>query len=429
MTQRGTKKRPAHFPTGKEKFIQWIWEKQLITGSLLTEDFQRITIVSAGRPNSEDGPDFKDAVVGFHSGKATKQLRGDVEIHISANDWYLHNHHKDPKYNNVILHIITKGNAKNCLTTSGIEVSSFDISKWTIKPFPALFKDYKKESLINRDFTCKHKKGISFDNLTSLIESQGLQRFEQRKQKFKTLAQKQGTEQAIYCGIMESLGYVRNEESFAKLATLADIEKLKHIVSAKDAENSVNIIKTALLGTAGLLTNNLQSLWEEIQKHFPTTMTPQEWQLFKVRPRGFPSNRINGISHFLADTLSKGLYNSLLDCEINQITKALQSKSLLIGENCARTITLNVCLPFMANTKKEAETAYRSHKALPKNHITNYMKKILWKPSKKQNYEIYQQGLIHIYHNFCKSKSCNTCPVKLSTQTTDRKLCKSFIAP
>lgn len=418
------KKHSSRFPAGKEKFIQWIWEKQLIKPSLLTEDSRGITIVSPGRLNLDDGPDFKSAVINLYSGGIKTQLEGDVEIHILSTDWYLHNHYRDPKYNNVILHIITKNLKDECITSAGIRIPVLDISKYTNQPIKRLFKKYNEEGKRNKAFTCKYKKNIPYEGLTDLIEVQGVARFKLRGQKFQSLIEQHGIEQALYLGIMESLGYVRNEEAFIKLATLANIERIKHLISGASPDNYVNIIKTALLGTAGLLTANLYPLWDKIKVNFPSIMAPQEWQLFKVRPQGFPANRINGISYFFADAIKGGIYNYLNNYNLNQIENIFQSKSPLLGKNCSRTIVLNVCLPFMSAIKQDAYATYKTFKPLPKNYITDYMRKILWAPAQNHNYEIYYQGLTHIYHNFCKSKQCNKCPAN-NSKTADQKSCNS----
>ena len=56
---------------------------------------------AVGAPDA--GPDFRDAVIAFPTGKLST---GDVEIHVRASDWYRHGHHNDPEYDRVILHAV-----------------------------------------------------------------------------------------------------------------------------------------------------------------------------------------------------------------------------------------------------------------------------------------------------------------------------------
>jgi uncharacterized protein DUF2851 len=63
----------------------------------------------AGRPGGPQGPDIRDAVLQFAPARAVaeaERVTGDVEFHIRCSDWYTHQHHTDPRYNNVILHVV-----------------------------------------------------------------------------------------------------------------------------------------------------------------------------------------------------------------------------------------------------------------------------------------------------------------------------------
>lgn len=55
-----------------------------------------------GWRNRSAGPDFRDAVI--EADGAT--LRGDVEVHRDARDWVRHGHDADPRYGNVVLHVV-----------------------------------------------------------------------------------------------------------------------------------------------------------------------------------------------------------------------------------------------------------------------------------------------------------------------------------
>ncbi|PON11518.1 hypothetical protein C2W62_44400, partial [Candidatus Entotheonella serta] len=58
---------------------------------------------SPGQWNRQAGPDFLQAVLEFDSGE---RQRGDVEVHRLASGWTAHQHHVDPRYNRVILHVV-----------------------------------------------------------------------------------------------------------------------------------------------------------------------------------------------------------------------------------------------------------------------------------------------------------------------------------
>ncbi|MDD2890946.1 MAG: DUF2851 family protein, partial [bacterium] len=383
------------------------------------EDSQSINIVFPGELNLEDGPDFKNAIIEFNG----LPVSGDVEIHTFSSDWNLHKHYTDPKYNNVILHIVGNSNTEDCFTKTGNKIPALDLSKWSIKPLNKLFKEYTKATIKTKSFICCHKKNIFDDKLKILLEQQGLKRFEIRKQKFQNTINSYDVEQAVYSGIMEALGYAKNKNAFAKLAEYIDAKKLKQITSNVPVSSRIKLIKTALLGTAGLLPEKLNPVWGKIKLKIPNIMKPYEWQFFKVRPHNFPINRINAISCFLARTIQTGMYNSLVKYELNleEIEKHLQpycknSKSK-IGKPCAGIIILNVWLPILSivreDLKDEVLEKYKFYKPLPDNYITNYMKRILFKDKKGLRREIYNQGMIHVYNNFCRMKQCKECPVKL----------------
>ena len=88
----------------REGFLYHLWLDRRFDGvDLQTLDGHSIEIVEKGVRNYDAGPDFLNALLRFG-----EQLeRGDVEIHPLAGDWYAHGHHRDPRYNNVILHLVT----------------------------------------------------------------------------------------------------------------------------------------------------------------------------------------------------------------------------------------------------------------------------------------------------------------------------------
>ncbi|GMW03094.1 MAG: hypothetical protein AMXMBFR84_42300 [Candidatus Hydrogenedentota bacterium] len=86
-----------------EHVIQCVWYDQIFRQEgLSTTDGRAIKILSPGWWNHAEGPDFKNAQIEI-GGKART---GDVEVHFTHAQWTQHGHHADPRYDDVILHVL-----------------------------------------------------------------------------------------------------------------------------------------------------------------------------------------------------------------------------------------------------------------------------------------------------------------------------------
>lgn len=72
----------------------------------LTKSNKRLQILSPGRLNREEGPDFLDIAILLDG----NIVIGDAEFHKKSSDWVQHRHSTDPKYRNVCLHIVLEDN-------------------------------------------------------------------------------------------------------------------------------------------------------------------------------------------------------------------------------------------------------------------------------------------------------------------------------
>ena len=85
-----------------EKLLHYVWKHKLLPPEpLYTTDGQPIEIIDTGLHNMDAGPDFFNAKVKIGGNIWV----GNVEIHSRSSDWFVHNHHQDEHYNNVILHV------------------------------------------------------------------------------------------------------------------------------------------------------------------------------------------------------------------------------------------------------------------------------------------------------------------------------------
>ncbi len=69
-----------------------------------THSGKRLQILSPGRHNHNEGPDFLDIAILLEG----TIIIGDAEVHNKASEWNLHSHEMDAKYRNVILHIVSE---------------------------------------------------------------------------------------------------------------------------------------------------------------------------------------------------------------------------------------------------------------------------------------------------------------------------------
>lgn len=96
----------------KEIGLQKIWAHQAFYPlHLKTDSGKNLQILYRGDWNNQNGPDFLHAQIVIDG----IMLHGAIEIHSKASDWYAHNHHKDPRYNQTVLHVVFDNNKPCCL--------------------------------------------------------------------------------------------------------------------------------------------------------------------------------------------------------------------------------------------------------------------------------------------------------------------------
>src|SRR5690242_17912631 len=91
------------FRTGGEKLLQYIWQFQYFnTSALQTTAGEKLLIISPGKLNTNQGPDFLNAQIKIDN----TILAGSVELHLKASEWNEHGHDEDANYKNVVLHVV-----------------------------------------------------------------------------------------------------------------------------------------------------------------------------------------------------------------------------------------------------------------------------------------------------------------------------------
>jgi len=427
-----------------EKQAVLIWQ-QVVGKELTSSEDELFSVIYPGRTNGDNGPDFRDAVI-VNKSHLTK---GDVEVHVKSSDWYSHEHHADAEYNNVILHVVMWHDCNSAtLLQSGKPVPMLCLAKALSHQAYLLPYQLPCFQILNH---------MDRRTLGKLLNTAGEERFKQKAMHFQAeilrFAQKEEAGQVLFRGMMRALGYAKNTKPFEDIADRMPLNSI-------ESREGLALKQALLLGTAGLLPSQrwqgkfargkevqeLEQIWQSAGKKIKT-MKEGDWNLSHIYPNNSPVRRIVAQSYLLERycegkllagilqlvkeaLLPKGhhvLENGLtvagdgywrdhFDFDVRSKTKI----SALLGNSKAGEIVVNVILPFafswgeLANEAKLTENAielYRNYPKLAENCITRHMTKQLCLEELPDFTACHQQGLIHVFRNYCREGRCSQCPL------------------
>ena len=181
--------------------LQHAWKNSLWKQTRRDSTGRTIKILSPGRHNHSDGPDFLDAKIMLDG----KLLNGDIEVHHLASDWYAHKHHVDPAYNHCILHVVfqARGNLIEARSKEGKILPTCHISLeevLDIEP-PGACRIFSPDK----------------DLYFSLLQKQGWDRVNKKVRYFYDNRLRFPGDVMLYWGLFKACGYRYNEENMIKL--------------------------------------------------------------------------------------------------------------------------------------------------------------------------------------------------------------------
>ncbi|MCB0793684.1 MAG: DUF2851 family protein [Flavobacteriales bacterium] len=106
-----------------EKLLQFIWQEQLFdTRDLRTVSGLPLVVLRPGRIQHFSGPDLDGASLVIDG----ERWEGPVEVHVRSTEWEAHGHHRDPAYDQVILHVVMHACSDRSICANGrpVEVLS-----------------------------------------------------------------------------------------------------------------------------------------------------------------------------------------------------------------------------------------------------------------------------------------------------------------
>ncbi len=446
-----------------ESQIIKIWQHQLLDRTeLTTEDGEPIKIIYPGRINDDQGADFRDAVIATGG----KLIKGDIEVHVNSSGWQAHQHHQDPVYNRVVLHVVmwhdteTTANLQN-----GENIPTLALHKYIKSPTSQWADgEYPPAALGMPCFGAAER--LTTGIVAEFLDSAGEARFLAKAARFQADLAQMGVSQSLYQGIMGALGYSKNKLPMLKLASRLPLQTLESMTQGEISDEEYLARQQALLlGIGGLLPSQypnwhrgnddkwidkLERIWAS--SHPTEAMSWNDWHLFKVRPNNSPIRRIVAMSYLILRYRRKGVFeevvNMVNEVPVNKGYRRLEKGLLvttngywashfdfgsgnrirsptLLGSRRAADIIVNVLLPFtfawsrltfQSELERKTFDLYRCYPRLAVNTVERHMRAQLGLSSRLVNSAQRQQGLIHIYNILCTQGRCDSCRLS-HTQT------------
>ncbi|MBF0286789.1 MAG: DUF2851 family protein [SAR324 cluster bacterium] len=455
----------------RESWVQAIWSHQVLPSQILQcTDGEKIEILFPGWLNKGTGPDFIDA----HIMVGDCEYHGAVEIHLQSSSWYSHQHHLNPVYNAVVLHVVLDGSAsRTTIREDGMSVPEIELRPLLDENMLALLGE---ESELLSDYDrLPGQCGLLIAKwgaapLKKLLGHAAENRMEQKTERIREQWETQDPEQLLFQLIFKTLGYSAYHHAFEEIAQLYPLSALYPLL-----QQPYRVARTAILarwfGACGLLSDNIPALkhpslrkeyhqWLEEWKQVPNPCRVSEKFSKNYRPQNSPERRLVGMFHHLyhlnADGLLKRWLRLLMELEKVAAEKTLKRTALkqtqnlfvtpewevwqacfslskspraagaqLIGKDRQIIIWANAIIPFFltyARLEKWVELEkllYRLFIVLPpepSNYRTHFMEKRLLPfplaELKPRTLRI-EQGLIQMHHNFCQSfdQGCVNCQI------------------
>ena len=203
----------------EEDVLQEIWAVAAFRqDGLFTQCGKRVAIRSRGNWNrAEEGPDFKQSRLLIEGMESS----GDVEIHFNPQDWEAHGHHKDPNYNQVILHVCLFPHAipgKEFRTESGRTVPTLVLLPHLLQSL----EEFAEERALAKLAGIGEMEEES-NALAPLVKEKNIEyareRWFQKLAFAKNRILRLGWEHACHQWFLEVLGYRRNRIPMTRIAT------------------------------------------------------------------------------------------------------------------------------------------------------------------------------------------------------------------
>ena len=411
-----------------EDLLHFIWKYKLLKPiPLYTTSKTELQISKYGEHNIHAGPDFSNARIKL----SDTEWAGTIEIHKKSSDWFLHNHHINKAYDNVILHVVYEYD-KEIYNSKQQPIPCFELKQFLQD---GVLQKYENLYQNKQSIPC----GTLFNDVPDIIKEPWLERVLVERLETKTnfiqelfTFTKNNWDETFYLLLCKNFGFHVNSDAFLQVGKSIPLTTLlKHT-------NAPAQIEALLFGQSGLLHKDLkddyaQSLFNEytyLKHKYNLTAIPHNLKFLRLRPQNFPTIRLAQLANFSlkyqhtfskiveANTVKevKDIFSiSVSDYWKTHYTFDEESvfKEKIMGKSSIENIIINTVCPLLFFYGKAKQNENLIEKAVKwyyelkseKNNITKLFEELSFKPK----HAGHSQALIQLNNNYCSQKKCLQC--------------------
>ncbi|MDQ2769148.1 MAG: DUF2851 family protein [Bacteroidota bacterium] len=420
----------------KEDFYHYVWQHQYFDkADLRTAAGELIQVLKPGLRNADAGPDFLNARVRL----GEVEWNGAVEIHLRASDWTRHQHQTDPKYDQVILHVVGQHDA-DVDRTDGTRIPALALQP---RLAPELLARYEAlvEAPAAAPLPCAPLLGqVPEITQTMMVERALLERVERKAADVTALHQHLGQdwEATTYHLLMAAFGFQKNSEPLARLAKALPLSVLRR------HRHDQRQLEALLFGQAGFLVENeetadddyIRSLRQEHEflRHKyqlgAAALAVHEWNYLRLRPANFPPVRLGQLVGLLHARPT--LFDALLTAQsVAALTGFFQTpapeywrthyrpgragKVPALGKASIELLIINVVVPLRVayahyvDQPALVESSVALLSALPAEH--NQFTAVYEALGFTHGSAADSQGLLALHKSYCAPRRCLHCAI------------------
>lgn len=304
-----------------EELLHYTWKHKLWPlRELVTTDGHHLEVIDPGLHNRNAGPDFFNAKVKI----GDTLWVGNVEIHTKSSDWYQHGHDRDPRYDNVVLHVCGVIDRDDIANSRGQYLVQMQMD------VPAHVREHYDELLKTDRYPPCYRIIPDLSRLTvhSWMAALQTERLERKTNDIRRRAEQCGGswEDAYFQTLARSYGFGINSDTFEQWAQHLPLQAVGH------HRDDLFQVEAIFMGQAGLL--ELDAIPTQYQrdalndgyfarlrneylylahKFQMTPMNATQWRFLRLRPQNFPHIRLSQLATLHCERRS-GL-SALLDCK------------------------------------------------------------------------------------------------------------------